>query len=212
MPPHTLPRSASALFSHVMADHAAEERERALRALLMCPLMPAGDPALELVRRHASYLRDWFGRETGWNLQVERQCARLYKRPAALDDPTRGLPEFDQDRYALLCLACAVLDRAESQITLRTLGERLLEATADPDLEESVRDRWARLGITVNELALPALCLNLPRLDIDGAHLSPGEPVHLLRTLLRRPPPGMWPNATCSSARTPTSSPSPPTA
>jgi uncharacterized protein (TIGR02678 family) len=96
----------------VLKHQEAEERERALRALLMRPLMPAGDPALELVRRHASYLRDWFGRETGWNLQVERQCARLYKRPAALDDPTRGLPEFDQDRYVLLCLACAVLERA----------------------------------------------------------------------------------------------------
>ena len=112
----------------------AEERERALRALLMRPLMPAGDPALELVRRHAVYLRDWFGRETGWNLQVERQCARLYKRAAAIDDATRGRPEFDQDRYVLLCLACAVLERAESQITLRALGERLLEAAADPDL------------------------------------------------------------------------------
>jgi uncharacterized protein (TIGR02678 family) len=112
----------------------AEERERALRALLMWPLMPAGHPALEIVRRHAAYLRDWFGRETGWNLQVERQCARLYKRAAVIDDATRGLPEFDRDRYVLLCLACAVLERAESQITLRTLGERLLEAAADPDL------------------------------------------------------------------------------
>ncbi len=118
----------------VLKVQEGEERERALRALLMRPLMPAGDPALELVRRHAAYLRDWFGRETGWNLQVERQCARLYKRTAAIDDATRGLPDFDQDRYVLLCLACAVLERAESQITLRALGERLLEAAADPDL------------------------------------------------------------------------------
>jgi uncharacterized protein (TIGR02679 family) len=65
----------------------------------------------------------------------------------------------------------------------------VIEAAGLQDAEESVRDRWARLGITVNELALPALCLNLPRLDIDGANLSSGEPVHLsLRTLLRRPP------------------------
>jgi len=133
----------------------AEERERALRALLMRPLMPAGDPALELVRRHASYLRDWFARETGWNLQVERQCARLYKRAAASDDATRGLPDFDQDRYVLLCLACAVLERAESQITLRALGERLLEAAADPDLAgcgftftlEGARERRALVGV-----------------------------------------------------------------
>jgi len=139
----------------VLTQQEAEERERALRALLMRPLMPAGDPALEFVRRHAAYLRDWFGRETGWNLQVERQCARLYKRPAALDDATRGLPEFDQDRYVLLCLACAVLERAESQITLRSLGERLLEAAADPELAvsgfaftlEGARERRSLVGV-----------------------------------------------------------------
>jgi len=139
----------------VLKLQAAEERERALRALLMRPLMPAGDPALELVRRHAAYLRDWFGRETGWNLQVERQCARLYKRTAAIDDATRGLPDFDPDRYVLLCLACAVLERAESQITLRALGERLLEAAADPDLAgcgftftlEGARERRALVGV-----------------------------------------------------------------
>jgi uncharacterized protein (TIGR02678 family) len=139
----------------VLTHQQGEERERALRALLMRPLMPAGDPVLELVRRHAEYLRDWFGRETGWNLQVERQCARLYKRPATLDDPTRGLPEFDRDRYVLLCLACAVLERAESQITLRSLGDRLLEAAADPDLAdcgfsytlEGVRERRALVGV-----------------------------------------------------------------
>jgi uncharacterized protein (TIGR02678 family) len=139
----------------VLKHQEAEERERALRALLMRPLMPAGDPALELVRRHTGYLRDWFARETGWNLQVERQCARLYKRPAALGDPTRGLPDFDQDRYVLLCLACAALERAESQITLRTLGERLLEAAADPDLAacgfvftlEGARERRALVGV-----------------------------------------------------------------
>ncbi len=139
----------------VLKVQEAEERERALRALLMRPLMPAGDPALELVRRHAAYLRDWFGRETGWNLQVERQCARLYKQAAAIDDATRGLPDFDQDRYVLLCLACAVLERAESQITLRALGERLLEAAADPDLAscgftfllEGARERRALVGV-----------------------------------------------------------------
>ena len=133
----------------------AEERERALRALLMRPLMPAGDPALELVRRHADYLRDWFGRETGWNLQVERQCARLYKRTAAIGDATRGLPDFDRDRYVLLCLACAVLERAESQITLRSLGERLLEAATDPELTacgfvftlEGARERRSLVGV-----------------------------------------------------------------
>jgi uncharacterized protein (TIGR02678 family) len=118
----------------VLTHQQEEERARALRALLMRPLMSAGEPELELVRRHAEHLREWFGRETGWNLQVERQCVRLYKRAATLDDATRGLADCDRDRYVLLCLACAVLERAESQITLRALGERLLEAAADPDL------------------------------------------------------------------------------
>ncbi len=36
------------------------------------------------VRRQAEALRDWFARETGWVLQVERDGARLYKRPADL--------------------------------------------------------------------------------------------------------------------------------
>jgi uncharacterized protein (TIGR02678 family) len=146
---------ASPGLKDVLSQQEAEERERALRRLLMRPLMPAGDPALELVRRHSAYLRDWFARETGWILQVERQCARLYKRPAALDDPTRGLPDFDRDRYVLLCLACAVLERAESQITLRTLGERLLEAAADSELAacgysftlEGARERRALVGV-----------------------------------------------------------------
>jgi uncharacterized protein (TIGR02678 family) len=118
----------------VLTQQQEEERERALRALLMRPLIASRDPDLELVRRHAEYLRDWFGREAGWNLQVERQCARLYKRPAIFTDCTRGLPQFDRERYALLCLTCAVLERAESQITLRALGERLLESAADPEL------------------------------------------------------------------------------
>lgn len=139
----------------VLTQQQEEERERALRALLMHPLIASGDPDLELVRRHTEYLRDWFGREAGWNLQIERQCARLYKRPATLTDTTRGQPEFDRERYALLCLACAVLERAESQITLRALGERLLESAADPELASrgftytlaSARERRALVGV-----------------------------------------------------------------
>ena len=121
----------------VLAHQQDDERERALRALLMQPLLTRRSSEFALVRRHADYLREWLSRETGWNLRVERECARLYKRPAAADDSTRGLPDFDRDRYALLCLACTALERAESQITLQYLGERLLEAVADPELSES---------------------------------------------------------------------------
>jgi uncharacterized protein (TIGR02679 family) len=60
---------------------------------------------------------------------------------------------------------------------------------------ESSREQWARLGITVNELAAPVLCLNLPTTgdtvtsNVARVAASSGEPVHLtLRMLLRYPP------------------------
>jgi uncharacterized protein (TIGR02678 family) len=148
----------------VLARQQEEEQERALRALLMHPLIAAGDPSLELVRRHAEHLRDWFGRETGWNLQVERQCARLYKRPASLADATRGRAEFDRARYVLLCLACAVLERAESQVTLRGLGDRLLEAAADPELAN--RGYTCTLQSAQERRALVSVCRLLLELGV----------------------------------------------
>lgn len=118
----------------VLTRNRVEERERALCALLMQPLMTSAHPQLSLVRRHADYLRGWLAREVGWALRVDRDCARLYKVPAELEDGTRGAPGFDRRRYVLLCLVCAVLDRADPQITLKTLGERLLAFAAEPDL------------------------------------------------------------------------------
>ena len=116
------------------ARHQHEERCQALRALLMTPLMTPAHAEFAAVRRHADELRLWFARETGWTLHIERDCARLYKRPADLRDASRGLPDYDRSRYALLCLACAVLERADPQITLRVLGERLLLLAAEPSL------------------------------------------------------------------------------
>lgn len=114
--------------------HQVHEREGALRALLMRPLMTAADPGFGAVRRHADTLRGWLARETGWVLRVERDCARLYKLASDLGDGTRGAAGFTRRHYTLLCLLCAVLERADPQITLRTLGERLLDSAADPEL------------------------------------------------------------------------------
>ncbi len=150
----------------VLAHQESEQRETALRALLMQPLLSSASPHFALVRQHADYLRDWLQRETGWALQVERQCARLYKRPAAQDDATRGLPEFDRDRYVLLCLACSVLERAESQITLRSLGERLLEAAADPEL--AARGFTCALESARERRSLVVVCRLLLELGVLG--------------------------------------------
>ena len=112
-----------------------EEFRACVRALLMTPLMSPADDDFAAVRRQTEALREWFSRETGWILQVEREGARLYKRPGNLTDAMRGLPGYDRRRYVLLCLACAVLERADPQITLRLLGERLLELAAEPGLD-----------------------------------------------------------------------------
>jgi uncharacterized protein (TIGR02678 family) len=100
----------------------------------MTPLMTPAHDDFPAVRRQADALRDWFARETGWPLQIEQESARLYKRPADLSAKMRGLPGYDRRRYVLLCLACAVLERADPQITLRLLGERLLQFAAEPAL------------------------------------------------------------------------------
>ena len=113
----------------------ADEFRRALRALLMRPLMAPDHVDFPSVRRQAERLRDWFARETGWPLHVDREGARLFKRPADLSAPTRGLPDYDRRRYVLLCLAAAVLERADPQITLRQIGERIVQQAADPALQ-----------------------------------------------------------------------------
>ena len=130
----------------------------------MTPLMSPAHEDFAAVRRQADALRDWFARETGWTLQIEREGARLYKRPADLADPTRGLPGYDRRRYVLLCLACAVLERADPQITLRLLGERLLQLAAEPTL--AARGFTFTLAAQHERRELVAVCRTLLELGV----------------------------------------------
>ena len=126
-------------------DHAgagaeqALERQAAVRALLRRPVLPVDHPRFPLVRRHADALRDLFRDETGWALTVDAEVARLRKSPPATVDASRpatdrhGTP-FTRRRYVLLCLALAVLERAESQATLGWLADALLAEAADVHL------------------------------------------------------------------------------
>lgn len=148
----------------LQAQHREDERREALRALLMTPLMTSAHDDFAAVRRHADELRAWFARETGWGLHIERDCARLYKRPADLHDASRGLPGYDRRRYVLLCLACAVLERADPQITLRVLGERLLSLAAEPGLV--VRNFSFTLQAAHERRELVAVCRTLLELGI----------------------------------------------
>lgn len=62
--------------------------------------------------------------------------------------------------------------------------------------DESVRAVWAGAGVLVNELARPALFLNLPVAERQAGNISPGEPGYVsLRALLRSPP--AWEVAGC---------------
>ncbi|MFF4763788.1 TIGR02678 family protein [Streptomyces sp. NPDC001292] len=116
------------------------ERRRAARALLASPLMTSGSEEFRLVRKHAGELAAWFTQETGWRLVVDAETARLYKSPVRLDDATRPARAprtrvpFTRRRYVLLCLALAVLERADAQITLGRLADGVLTAAGDPVL------------------------------------------------------------------------------
>lgn len=154
----------SASISRHQARHQQGEFTGALRALLMAPLMTPLHTEFAAVRRHADELRTWFAREAGWPLHIERDCARLFKRPADPGDATRGLPSYDRRRYALLCLACAVLERSDPQITLRLLGERLLSLAADPTLES--RGFTFALQAQHERRELVAVCRSLLELGV----------------------------------------------
>jgi uncharacterized protein (TIGR02678 family) len=117
------------------------ERRHAVRALLVRPFLPAADTAFGHIRRHATWLRDWFAHETGWALHVDRAHARLRKTPVRTADPTRGArvwpgdPPFSRRRYVLACLALAALEAEDRQTALGRLAERILAAVAaDPEL------------------------------------------------------------------------------
>ena len=135
--------------SGALETREAEGRARALRGLLMQPVLRAqSDPDLfRLARRHADALREWFERETGWRLVVESQTARLLtayvpQGPTAVAiaqrHPARarkGDPAFTRRRYVLLCLSLAVLERSDPQVSLGRLAEEVVLAAYQPGLE-----------------------------------------------------------------------------
>jgi len=124
----------------VLDQQRDDERRRAIRALLRHPMLtPDGPdpPAFGLARKHASWLGDWFGNQAGWTLRADHAVVRLRKIPGQLADGSRGAaakPSFGRRRYVLTCLALAALERAEAQVTLGWLVERVVALAADPAL------------------------------------------------------------------------------
>ena len=158
-------------------------------------------------------LRDWLGTSSGLaelkrlarhDAEVAEQLIVLAQRVLARL-PGAGVPRsqlaaasvgdahaLDRGRpLASLVLACTrVPDSASPSATPADGDGASIVATERPALRE--RDHWAALGVLVNELARPALVLNLPchadtPIGRQLAHAG-GEPVYLsLRSLLRTP-------------------------
>lgn len=127
----------------VLDQQREEDRRRCVRALLRHPLLTPEGPdqqAFTLSRRHAGWLADWFASLAGWTLQADHAVVRLKKVPGDLSDATRGAiakVPFGRRRYVLTCLALAALERAEAQVTLGWLVERVVSLAADPVLGEA---------------------------------------------------------------------------
>ena len=158
-------RRPGAILRLEVADAIQHERRRAIRGLLLRPLVtPDGPdaPLFALSRRHAAFLEEWFAHHAGWSLTVRPDLVRLHKTPADLDDGTRPATDplsqqaFDRRRYVLLCLALAALERSERQTALGRLAEQIAGlAAGDPALSaagvsftlESADDRRALVHV-----------------------------------------------------------------
>lgn len=120
--------------------------------------------------------------------QLLEQATRVMRRlPAAgitraqLAAETLGNAHALDKGYPTATIVLSALRQEGCPDDAPATDERNSETVNAP---ERARETWARVGVLVNELARPALCLNLIG--------SPGEPQYLsLRTLLRTPP--AWP-------------------
>jgi uncharacterized protein (TIGR02678 family) len=134
----------------ILDQQQEDERRACVRALLRHPLLTPDGPdkqAFILARRHAAWLGDWFGTQAGWTLHADHAVVRLKKVPGDTRDTARGAvarstsktasTPFGRRRYVLTCLALAALERAETQITLGWLVDRVVGLAADPALSQA---------------------------------------------------------------------------
>ncbi|WP_240547201.1 TIGR02679 family protein [Mesorhizobium tianshanense] len=82
--------------------------------------------------------------------------------------------------------AAAPIADEDGETVRKSRGDVVLEPAASA---ERIRETWARAGVLVNELARPALFLNLPTNGTESDRWPLGEPAYAsLRSLLRSPP------------------------
>lgn len=109
---------------------------------------------------------------------------------AQLAAETLGDPHALDNGQAAATLVLAVWRQGAAPPEHDAPGSADDSASARDDARaEKAREVWARAGVLVNELARPALVLNLPVGGEAALVPAPGEPCYLsLRRLLRAPP------------------------
>jgi uncharacterized protein (TIGR02679 family) len=123
---------------------------------------------------------------------LERASSVMQRLPAAgitraqLAAETLGNAHALDNGYPTATLVLAALREESRTIDAPAVQEDNGEALRVP---ERARQIWARVGVLVNELARPALCLNLPLSAHASISYPPGDPYYQsLRALLRTSP------------------------
>ncbi len=175
---------ALARWSSVIADC----RHDALRPLLQIPA------ALGLLKRLARQDVDEARRLVARAEAVLRRLPADGMPRAQLAAETLGDAHALDDGQPAATLVIAAW--RQTQTSAKETNEDCVALSEDPSSEpsaalseERTREVWARAGVLVNELARPALFLNLPLRDGEKLLGRPGEPGYAsLRQLLRSPP------------------------
>lgn len=172
-------REALHMLDGPIADRGAQQAEMLARWQQVAALDT--EPRLAALLAHARAL-GMLKRISGGDSEFAARLCRAASQVLA------RLPALGQARSQL---AADVLGDAHGLDPGRPVARLVLSALRrraadeeDADSDETVRETWAAAGVMVNELARPALFLNLP-----GALATAGEPAYLsLRALLRCPP------------------------
>jgi len=190
----------------------ADERLRAVRAMLRRPLLVDEGTDRVLVNRHKEWLVLWFSHYAGWELHVDPEACRLVKRPADTADDSRPCRDpaskntaLTRRAYVFVCLIFSILVREGRQLTLQRIAETLAgigrsDATflnngmsLELDRRESRRDLVHALRVLLDWRVLSAVERD------DDSYVSTGggdvlynvnRPV-LSRLLAARQPPSM---------------------
>lgn len=163
-------------------DLAAERTEHAARwASVLAQIREPRLAALAAASAGRGLLKRLAANEPGTGAMLLASAAEVLARL-----PAPGAPRSR--------LAAEVLHDAHALDDGRAVATLVLAVLRSED-DERAREVWARAGVLVNELAAPALALNLPVEEATPAGMLAataarrGEPFHLsLRALLRTPP------------------------